>query len=77
MLSHYEINLMGENDESWPPVAFNLKPGAYRVILAFGCWRDDQMVSPGELTLMIGHPGEATPRPARADEIWRPATRAF
>jgi hypothetical protein len=75
VLSQYGTGIVGEHDETWPAVAFDLKPGSYLVLMAFGCWRGDQMLGPGELTLMIEHPNETAPQPARADEIWRPAAR--
>jgi len=38
----------------------------------FGYWHDRAEAGPGQMTLLIQHPGEQSLKPARAEEIIRP-----
>ena len=51
---------------------FRLEPGLFQLGVAVGCWRGDRVLGAGDLTLLVRKPGEATLRPAVADELMRP-----
>lgn len=51
---------------------FRLEPGLFRVQVGVGCWRGGRALGAGDLTLMVRKPGDATLRPATADELMRP-----
>jgi hypothetical protein len=51
---------------------FDLRPGLYPIAWVFGCWHDQEVIGPGRMTLLVGHPGEPMPLPALADDIVRP-----
>lgn len=72
LLRNINMNVNGQAVLNYPLTEFQLQPGLFSVAVAAGCWRGDQMVGPGEVTLMIRHPGEDAPQPARADEVVRP-----
>lgn len=72
LVSDLSVGMAGSESRSYEPVDFTLQPGLYRIGVAFGCWHERQAIGPGQLTVMIRHPGEQLPRPARPDEILRP-----
>ncbi len=65
-------SLAGTIVRNYDPVEFDLQPGLYPIGVVFGCWRDQQVIGPGHLTVLIRHPGERDFQPARADEVLRP-----
>ncbi len=72
LISVLNVNLVGPVSRSYDPVEFELRPGLYELAAAFGCWHDGQVIGPGDLTVLIRHPGEQSLLPARSDEILRP-----
>jgi hypothetical protein len=73
MLRNITLNTAGDAVLTYPPTEFHLQPGLLLVSIAVGCWRGDHMVAPGEMTLMVRHPGDAALHPAAANEGIRPA----
>ena len=67
------VDLTGAVSRTYRPEAFDLQPGLYLLLTAFGCWQADQAVGPGRLTVLIRHPGEDALHPARPDDILRSA----
>jgi hypothetical protein len=69
------INLSTEGSAvlTYPATQFRLDPGLFRVGVGVGCWRGEQVLGTGDLTLLVRAPGEAALRPATADELMRPA----
>jgi len=61
----------GNETATYDAPRFDLQPGLYPVIWVFGCWHDHEVVGPGRMTLLIAHPGDPMPLPARADDIVR------
>lgn len=74
VVSDLSINLPGKISRSSDPGLFELQPGLYRIGIGFGCWHDQQNAGTGALTVLIRHPGEQEPQPARPDEIVRPVS---
>jgi hypothetical protein len=72
IVSNLEVAITGDVSKTFAVAQFDLQPGLYTVGWAFGCWHDQEMTGPGRMTILIGHPGEPTPLPARADDIVRP-----
>jgi hypothetical protein len=77
---HRLVRSMNLNAAGWavlnyPATELRLEPGLFAVGVAVGCWSGNQMVGPGEATLMIRHPGEPALRPAGDDEVIRPKGR--
>jgi hypothetical protein len=72
MVRAIDLNMNGQAVLNFPPTEFRLEPGMFLLEIAVGCWRGDQMVGPGELTVMVRHPNEATLEPATADELIKP-----
>lgn len=73
VLASLDINMVDDISKTFEPVRFELQPGLYRLQWAFGCWEGQQESRTGSLTLLVGHPGEAAPRPARPGDFVRPA----
>lgn len=71
VISRVELDLSGAVSRSYRPEAFDLRPGLYLLLTAFGCWHGDQAVGPGRMIVLIRHPGEDALRPARSDDILR------
>ena len=72
--SNYEGDLNPYASRMPDSADFDLQPGLYRIGVAFGCWRGQEMAGPAKLSLMIRHPGEAALHPASAEDILRPVT---
>ena len=72
MVRNVNLNLNGQAVLNFVPTAFELQPGLFVLEVAVGCWRGDRMVGPGELTVMVRHPGETGLQPARDDELIKP-----
>ena len=75
LVRNINLNTSGDAVLHYPAAEFQLEPGLYLVAVGVGCWRGDHMVGPGELTLLIRHPGDDVLRPARADEVIRAVSR--
>jgi hypothetical protein len=37
---------------------FDLQPGLYPISWVFGCWKDQEAVGPGRISVLVGHPGD-------------------
>lgn len=75
ILRNEVLHAAGDAVLDFPPTEFRLEPGLFRLELAVGCWRGDSTDGSGELALMVRRPGDATLRPATADEVMRPSRR--
>lgn len=75
VLSQYNIGMVGQTDITFEPVAFDMKPGLYQTVVAFGCWNDGTMVGTGRLTLMVRGPADQTLAPLRDEAILHAVTR--
>jgi hypothetical protein len=61
----------GNETMTYDAPQFDLQAGLYPIIWVFGCWHDHEVVGPGRMTLLVGHPGDPMPLPARANDIVR------
>jgi len=73
VVSSLDINLVDDIAKTFEPVRFELTPGLYRLQWAFGCWEGQQESRTGALTILVDHPGEPAPRPARPGDFVQPA----
>jgi hypothetical protein len=69
MVSNLALNTSGQAVLNYVPTEFRLQPGLFAVSIGVGCWRGDHMAGPGEVSLMVRHPGETALKPAAADEL--------
>jgi hypothetical protein len=74
LLSHVEVNIVGETAMTYDGATFDLKPGLYPINFAFTCWQGMATTGPGRMTLLVQHPGEEALAPARPDDVVRRAT---
>lgn len=74
IVSNVDVNVVGTVAAMFKPLEFNLQPGAYGMILAAGCWRGQQVVGPGRVTMLIRHPGEQAFQPVQPAELVRPVS---
>ena len=72
VVSHLELTDPGNISKTFDAAKFDLQPGLYLIAWAFGCWRDQESVGPGRITVLISHPGDQALQPARPDDIVRP-----
>jgi hypothetical protein len=72
MLRNITLNTASSAVLTYPATQFRLEPGLFKLGVGVGCWRGNQELGAGDLTLMVRTPGEATLRPAAADELMRP-----
>ena len=73
IVSNLDLNVVGAVAGTFKPLEFNLQPGTYGIILAAGCWRGQQVVGPGRVTVLIRHPGEQAFQAVQAAELIRPS----
>ena len=69
VISNVDLSLYNQEDKTFPGTQFELEPGLYPIAWVFGCWHEQTETAPGSLTLIIGHPDDVQPLPARADDI--------
>ncbi len=71
IVSNVQLQLARDFDTVFDAARFDLKPGLYPIAWAFGCWRGHDAIGPGRLTVLVGHPDDQSPQPARPDDIVR------
>jgi hypothetical protein len=71
VVSNYALAFAGNKSKTFDAARFDLQPGLYPIGWALGCWRDQETVGPGRITVLISHPGDQTLQPARPDDIVR------
>jgi hypothetical protein len=71
VVSNFNLANPGNVSKTFDAAKFDLKPGLYSIGWVLGCWRDQETVGPGRITVLISHPGDQALQPARADEIVR------
>jgi hypothetical protein len=72
IVSNYDMANPGNVSKTFDAATFDLQPGLYPIRWVLGCWRDQEMVGQGRMTVLISHPGVPVLQPARPDEIVRP-----
>lgn len=72
IVSNHEVGVAGDTSKVFDTVRFDLQPGLYPIDWAFGCWHAHEVIGPGRMTLLVGHPGEETLMAARSGDIVRP-----
>lgn len=76
VVANYSLGFRGNDSKTFDAVRFDLQPGLYPMFWVLGCWRDQQNIGPGNLTVLVSHPGDQTLQAARPDEIVRPESPA-
>jgi hypothetical protein len=71
IVANFDIATPGNVSKTFDAARFDLQPGLYPIGWAFGCWKDQEVIGPARITVLIGHPGEQAPQPARPDDIVR------
>jgi hypothetical protein len=71
IVSTLEAGVVRDLSITFDAVRFDLQPGLYPIGWAFGCWQNHEMIGPGRITLLVGHPGEQSISPARSDDFVR------
>jgi hypothetical protein len=71
VVSNYALAFPGNTSKTFDAARFDLQPGLYPIGWALGCWRDQETVGPGRITVLISHPGDQGLQPARPDDIVR------
>ena len=71
VVSNYALAFPGATSKTFDAARFDLQPGLYPISWAFGCWREQESVGPGRITVLINHPGEQDLQPARPEDIVR------
>jgi hypothetical protein len=74
VVSELELSLVGDISKTFDPIKFDLQPGLYNIAWAFGCWHEHEEIGPGQMTVLVGHPGEGQLAPARPGDIVRAKT---
>ena len=72
IVSNFSVALPGNRSKTYDAARFDLQPGLYPIGWALGCWRDQETVGPGRITVLISHPGDQTLPPVSPDDIVRP-----
>ena len=73
MIRHITLNVDKTAVLTYPTTQFRLEPGLLEVGVGVGCWRGEQVLGAGDVTVMVRRPGELALGPAAADELLRPA----
>ena len=69
--SNYELANPGNTSKTYDAARFDLQPGLYPISWVLGCWKDQEPVGPGRISVLISHPGDQALQPARPDDIIR------
>ncbi|HLJ63158.1 MAG TPA: hypothetical protein VKT70_03575 [Stellaceae bacterium] len=72
VISNYEVANPGNVSRIFDAARFDLQPGLYPISWVLGCWRDQETVGPGLITILMSHPGDEVLQPADPDDIIRP-----
>jgi hypothetical protein len=72
IVSNYELPNSGNFSKTFDAARFDLQPGLYSIGWLLGCWRDQETVGPGRITVLMSHPGDEALEPASPDDIVRP-----
>ena len=75
MLRNLNLETSGQAVINYETTEFRLERGLLRLLVATGCWRGDQMVGAGEVTVMVRRPGQTALQAAAADELISPAQK--
>jgi hypothetical protein len=71
VVSSLYLGNSGNLSKTFDAAKFDLQSGLYPIGWVFGCWRDQVMVGPGSITVLISHPGDQALQPAGPDDIVR------
>ena len=71
VVATYALGFRGNDSRTFDAARFDLRPGLYPVFWVLGCWRDQQAIGPGSLTVLISHPSEQVLQAARPNDIVR------
>jgi hypothetical protein len=71
IVARLELALAESTSKTFDGGRFDLQPGLYRINWGFGCWHEHEMSAPARMTVLVGHPGETAPQPARPGDIVR------
>lgn len=69
--SNLELANAGNVSKTYDAVRFDLQPGLYPIGWVLGCWRDQEAVGPGRITILMSHPGDQALEPVPSDDIVR------
>jgi len=69
--SNLELANPGNVSKTYDAVRFDLLPGLYPISWVFGCWRDQEAVGPGRITVLMSHPGDEALQPVPPEDIVR------
>jgi hypothetical protein len=76
VVSSLYLGNSGNLSKTFDAARFDLQSGLYPIGWVFGCWRDQAMVGPGSITVLISHPGDQALQAAGPDEIVRTQEQA-
>jgi hypothetical protein len=71
LLSNIEGNIVEETAHTYEGATFELSPGLYPITFVFSCWAREGTKGPGQMTLLVQHPGEDALSPAWMVDIVR------
>jgi hypothetical protein len=72
VVSSYDLANPGNVSRTFDAARFDLKPGLYPIGWVLGCWRGQETIGPGRITVLMSHPGDQALQPASPDDIVRP-----
>lgn len=72
VVSSYNLANAGNTTKTYEAIRFDLQPGLYPISWIIGCWREQETIGPGRVTILLRHPGDETLQPAGPDDIVRP-----
>jgi len=72
VVANFDLSMQGNVSKTFDAARFDLQPGLYPIGWIFGCWRDQESVGPGRITVLLSHPGDPGLQPAGPDDIVRP-----
>ena len=75
MVRNINLNINGQTVLNYPVTEFRLEPGLFMLVVGAGCWRGDHVVGPGDVTVMVRHPGDQSLEPVAGYEVIRPVPR--
>lgn len=70
-VSNYNVANPGNTSKTFDAIKFDLQPGLYYIGWVLGCWRGQETVGPGRVTVLVSHPGEEELQPVRPEDIVR------
>jgi hypothetical protein len=75
IVASFELEISNNFSKTYEAAKFDLQPGLYPTSWALGCWRGQETVGPGTMTILMSQPGDQSLQPVHPDDVVRPVQK--